>query len=96
MEYFYVYMLRCFDGTFYVGHTDNIDRRIAEHKQGIGSSYTKKKLPIELVYVELCSSRSEALVTEHKIKKWSCIKKEALIKNNWDLLKTVCKKNFNH
>lgn len=94
MQYFYVYILQCFDNTYYVGHTDDIDRRMVEHREGKGSLHTKKKLPVELVYIEHCSSRSEALVTEHKIKKWSCAKKEALIKGDWQLLKKAGKKKF--
>ncbi len=94
MQYFYVYILQCFDKTYYVGHTDNLERRMVEHQEGKGALHTKKKLPVKLVYVERCASRSEALVTEHKIKKWSCAKKEALIKGDWDLLKISAKKNF--
>lgn len=94
MNYFYLYILKCSDDSYYVGHTDNIESRFAKHQQGIASIYTKKRLPVELVYVESCASRSEALVAEHKIKKWTRRKKEALIKSNWNLLTTLSRKKF--
>ncbi len=94
MEYFYLYILKCWDDSYYVGHTDNIERRFAEHQQGIATSYTKDKLPVELVYVELFASRSEVLLVEHKIKRWTRKKKEALIKNDWNLLQKLSKKSF--
>jgi predicted GIY-YIG superfamily endonuclease len=76
MEYFCVYILRCNDGSYYVGHTDNIDKRISEHNLGLISGYTKTKLPIELVYMSTFSTRDEAFMAERQIKGWSRKKKD--------------------
>ena len=72
---FYVYILKCNDGSYYTGHTDDIERRIAEHKGGLYQGYTSSRLPIQLVYLEEFFSRIEALEAERKIKNWSRKKK---------------------
>jgi predicted GIY-YIG superfamily endonuclease len=93
MEYFYVYMLKCNDDAYYVGHTDNIENRIAQHNAGL-SSYTSIRLPIKLVFIELFQTRDEAFIIERKVKSWSRKKKEALIDQNWSKLNTHAKKKF--
>lgn len=80
---FYVYILKCSDGTYYTGHTDDLEKRIAEHQSGSYAGYTSERLPIELVFVQTFASRSEALEAERKLKKWSREKKETLINNGW-------------
>lgn len=94
MNDFYVYILKCSDGSYYAGHTDNIEKRIAEHVAGSCSGYTQTRLPIELVYAQGFASRDEAFNAEHQIKRWSRKKKEALIENNWSSLKLLAKKIF--
>ena len=86
MNYFFVYILRCSDNSYYVGHTDNIEFRIAEHKLGKISGYTSSRLPIECVFIEQFSTREDAFNAERKIKGWRREKKEALIKGNWKFL----------
>ena len=77
---FFIYMLRCSDSSYYIGHTDNIEKRISEHKQGTyPCCYTKSRLPVEVVFVQGFSSRHEAFIAERQMKKWSRAKKEALI-----------------
>ena len=71
MEKFYLYILKCRDESYYVGHTDNIIKRISEYKAGKIACYTKKRLPVEAVHVNYFTSRDEALVAERKIKGWS-------------------------
>lgn len=88
---FYVYILKCSDGTYYTGHTDDIERRISEHKLGQGGAYSSQRLPVEVVYVGLCGSRYEALANERKIKRWSQKKKEAFIKGNESEFVNVCR-----
>lgn len=83
MQPFYVYILKCNDGSYYAGHTDDIEKRIAEHNEGKIKGYTRKKLPVEPVFIELFGSRDEALAAERRIKGWSRKKKEALIKQDW-------------
>ncbi len=83
MNYFYVYILRCNDDSYYTGHTDDLDKRIAEHNDGKYEGYTSKRLPVTLVFVEVFASREEALDAEFKIKPWSRFKKEILINEGW-------------
>lgn len=91
---FFVYILKCNDQSYYVGHTDNIETRIGQHYTGNYCSYTATRRPFEVVFCQDFASRSEALEMERKIKKWSRIKKEALIAQNWELLKKSSKKIF--
>lgn len=92
MQYFYVYILKCSDNSYYTGHTDNIEKRISEHKIGKISGYTSSRLPVEVVFVQKFASRYEALSAEHQIKRWSRNKKEALIRGDWKKLKELSKK----
>ncbi len=94
MKHFHVYILKCDDGSFYTGHTDDIEKRIGEHQSGENECYTSDKLPIELVYLQEFMSRSEALDAEHQIKRWSRKKKEALINQSWNELKKFSRKEF--
>jgi predicted GIY-YIG superfamily endonuclease len=95
MIHFYVYILRCSDGSYYTGHTDNIEARISQHKQGlIKNCYTSTRLPVELVFHQDFGSRDEAFAAERKIKGWSRPKKEALIKGDWALISLLAKKDF--
>ncbi len=94
MEYFYIYILRCADGTFYVGHTDNLEKRIADHHDGNGCRYTKYNRPLTLVHNEAFQTRDEAFAAERKIKNWSQKKKEAYIAKKWEQLSKFSKKEF--
>ncbi len=89
---FYVYILKCSDGTYYTGHTDNLEKRIAEHKNKSYSGYTSTRLPIKVIFVEECASRSEALEAERKIKTWGKRKKEALAYRGWEGIIALRKK----
>ena len=73
---FYTYMLKCADASYYVGHTDNIEQRLFQHKSGKISGYTSTRLPVELVWMENFNSRDEAFFAERKIKGWSRKKKK--------------------
>ncbi len=81
---FWVYILKCSDKSYYTGHTDNLEKRIAEHQQNAIPCYTSKRLPVELVFVDEFGSREEALARERQVKGWSREKKEALIRGDWD------------
>jgi predicted GIY-YIG superfamily endonuclease len=76
---YWVYMLRCADGSYYVGHTVDLVRRVAEHNAGQGGVYTAARLPVRLVYSEECTSRDEAATRERQIKGWGRNKKEAIV-----------------
>jgi len=75
---FSVYMLRCADGSYYVGHTEDMEAQLWQHQQGIGSAWTRRRRPVELVWCDWTPERYEALAFERRIKGWSRAKKEAL------------------
>ncbi len=83
---FWTYMIRCADGTYYTGHTDDIENRWSAHQSGAVRDYTSERRPLELVFVEELPTREEALAAELRIKKWSRAKKEALIMRDWHRL----------
>ncbi|MFO0582900.1 MAG: GIY-YIG nuclease family protein [Anaeromyxobacter sp.] len=87
MPAFYAYMLRCADGSFYVGHTDELEKRVWEHQEGIFPGFTSRRRPVELVWACDCPTRDEAKETEQRVKAWSRRKKEALIRGDWAELK---------
>jgi tRNA/rRNA methyltransferase len=86
---FWTYILHCADRSYYIGHTDDLDRRIAEHQSGAIRGYTHERRPVELVWADEFPTRAEAQAAEIKIKAWSRAKKEALIAENWDRLKRL-------
>jgi predicted GIY-YIG superfamily endonuclease len=77
--FWYVYMLRCGDGTLYTGVTDNVERRLAAHRSGRGAKYTRGRGPLELVYQEQVPDKSAALRREYQIKRLPKQEKEGLI-----------------
>ena len=83
---FYVYVLTCSDGSYYTGHTENLDARLEAHIQGKIGGYTKSRGPVRLLFQQEFPTRPEALEMERRIKGWSRDKKEALIAGDWDML----------
>ena len=75
----YIYMLRCKDGTLYTGMTDNVGKRFAAHTAGKGAKYTRGRGPLELVYTEEVPDKSAALKREAAIKRLSRAEKLKLI-----------------
>ena len=75
----YVYILRCGDGTLYTGTTDDVERRLAAHRSGKGAKYTRGRGPLELVYTEELSDKSAALKREYAVKQLRREEKEKLI-----------------
>jgi len=86
MQKFYIYILLCADNCFYVGQTDNLEKRIQEHNTSFYNGYTSTKLPVRLVFHQVFPTRSLALEFEKKIKKWSTVKKQALIDGKFSLI----------
>lgn len=76
----FVYMLRCGDGSFYTGYTNDLARRLAVHQRGKGAKYTRSHLPVELAYWEELPDKSAALRREAAVKKLTRQQKIALIK----------------
>ena len=91
---FYAYMLRCADGTYYVGHTDDPVTRLATHQAGAIPGYTQKRRPVELVWSEEFPDRDQAFAAERRVKGWSRAKKEALIPGDWDGVQYLARKLF--
>jgi predicted GIY-YIG superfamily endonuclease len=83
---FYTYVLRCSDGTYYTGHTDNPDQRMAQHGRGEGSKYTAKRRPLELIWIADFQTRNEAFELERRLHGWSRAKKEALMRGDFEAL----------
>jgi tRNA/rRNA methyltransferase len=79
---FYIYTLRCSDGFYYPGHTDDLEARIASHHSGHIAGYTSRRRPVTLEFVEEFPTRVEALERERQVKGWSRSKKEALIQGD--------------
>ena len=94
MADFYVYILKCCDGSYYTGHTDNIEKRLHEHYMGLMPCYTKKRRPLRLVFLQTFVARYDALVAEQQIKKWCRSKKEALIAQDWSLLSQLASRSI--
>ena len=75
----YTYILECSDGSFYVGSTWDIERRLWQHNAGEGARYTKRRRPVALVYLEECPRIEDAYASEKQIQRWSHDKRLALI-----------------
>ncbi len=88
---FWVYILRCADSSYYTGHTDNLEKRIGEHHNGLCDGYTARRLPVELVFSQECSTREEALAAEQQIKGWNRKKKEAMMRGDWTEVSRLAK-----
>jgi putative endonuclease len=87
-----VYIIKCSDNSYYTGVTNNLERRLSEHNEGIDKTcYTFKRRPLELKFYNAFQTPTQAISFEKKIKKWSRIKKEALINEEWDKLKEYSK-----
>ena len=80
----YLYILECADGSFYTGSTINLPRRLWEHQNGLGANYTKKRLPVKLVYAEHFDNVVDVFEREKQVQGWSRAKKMALMNSSWD------------
>jgi len=80
---FWVYIVQCSDNSYYTGHTDNLDKRIAEHQAGEIPVYTSGRLPVTLLFSQELPTREEAKTCERQIKGWRRSKKQALIRGDW-------------
>ena len=89
---FWVYLLKCSDGTYYTGHTDDLEKRIGEHMSGQCGGYTALRRPLKLAFTEYFPTRLEAITMEKRIKGWSKAKKEALIAGDWERLSSLARR----
>ena len=88
---FNAYLLRCNDGSYYAGHTDSLETRIAAHQSGLYPGYTSGRQPVALVWTQEFATREEAIAAERRIKGWSRAKKEALIAGDWARIQALAR-----
>ncbi len=87
-KHLYVYILVCSDNSFYTGVTNNPEKRLEQHSLGVNKDcYTFSRRPLKMVYCEKFADYNLAIEWEKRIKNWSRKKKEALITENWSVLK---------
>jgi putative endonuclease len=87
MRRYYLYILKCSDGSYYTGVTNNLELRFAEHQDGlIDKCYTHQRRPLKLVYSQEFQDIRDALEREKQVKGWSRRKKEALISGDFERL----------
>jgi predicted GIY-YIG superfamily endonuclease len=85
-----IYILLCSDGSYYTGSTDDLQRRLFEHQEGLSpTAYTFRRRPVKLVWAEEVATLDEALLHEHQIKGWSRAKKEALIRGDFQAIHEI-------
>jgi putative endonuclease len=81
---FWVYILRCRDGSYHTGHTNDLEKRMWEHENGLGADWTRRRRPVQLVWCADAPTRDEVLAFERRVKNRSVAKKEALIAGDWE------------
>jgi len=98
MFFYYVYILKCSDNSYYTGITNDMEKRLAEHKSGkYPDCYTFNKRPLELKFYETFNDVLQAIYFEKKIKKWTRAKKEALINGDYNMLQILAEcRNATH
>ncbi len=88
------YILECADGSYYVGSTIDLDRRVGQHQDGEGAAYTRRRLPVKLVWSAEQQSIRDAFGYEKQIQNWSRAKREALIRGDLAAVREAGKKRF--
>jgi|688.fasta_scaffold930944_1 putative endonuclease len=97
MKQSYVYILKCSDGTYYTGVTSNLEKRVFQHNVAFyPDCYTASRRPLILVFYAEFTDINLAIEKEKQIKKWSKLKKEALINGEFDRLPNLAKKYFDN
>jgi putative endonuclease len=83
----WTYILECRDGTYHVGSTDDLERRVAEHNFGLGTPYTRlrRRRPVKLAWAAEFAGLDEASAVERRVRRWSRDKRQALIEGRLDL-----------
>jgi putative endonuclease len=90
----FVYMLRCRDGSYYIGSAtgNDLTKRVQGHQSGLRNGYTSSRLSVELIWSEYFDRITDAIAVERKPKGWSRRKKEALLQDDWDRIKILAKR----
>ena len=92
---FWIYILQCSDGSYYTGHTENLETRLASHQSGDVIGYTSTRLPVKLMFSQALTTREEAICAERQIKGWSRAKKEAMMRGGWQRVSELAKSSNN-
>ena len=92
---FWIYILQCSDGSYYTGHTENLEIRLASHESGNVIGYTSTRLPVKLMFSQALTTREEAISAERQIKGWSRAKKEAMMQGDWQRVSELAKSSNN-
>jgi putative endonuclease len=93
----WMYVLECSDASYYTGSTNNLTLRMEQHQKGEGANYTKKRLPVKLLYYEVFYRIDHAFYREKQVQGWSRKKKEALINTQQEKLHDLAEcKNDTH
>ena len=87
----WMYILQCYDGSFYTGSTTDLDLRLAQHQAGEGANYTKRRRPVKLLYSEEYDRIDDAYFREKQVQNWSRNKKLALIAGTFGKLNELAK-----
>ena len=90
----WMYILECSDGSYYVGSTNDLVRRVWEHNEGLGAKYTARRRPVKLVYAVEFASIAEAYEREKQVQGWGWAKREALIRGDYAALPELARKDF--
>jgi predicted GIY-YIG superfamily endonuclease len=88
---FHTYILCCRDGSYYVGHTDDLERRFAQHSTGALGGYTARRLPVTFLWSQSFQTRDDAFAAERRLKGWSRAKKEAMMAGDWVLVSELAR-----
>ena len=92
MHRYFVYMLLCADGKYYVGMTNDLQRRLAEHEGGKDrEAFTYSRRPVKMLYSQEFQWVQHAIAWEKQLKKWSAAKKEALVRGDFDSIAALAK-----
>ena len=93
----WLYMLRCADGSYYVGTARvTLEQKVAEHNAGHYRGYTANRRPVTLVFSQWFERISDAIAAERQVKGWSRVKKEALMRGDFEGLKILSKRRSSH
>ncbi len=93
----WVYILECSDGSYYTGTTSRLDQRIGQHEYGVYNGYTASRRPVKLRWSQWCPDIRDAIALERQIKGWTRKKKEALMREDFNLLHILAEcKNSSH
>ncbi len=90
----WVYVLECHDGSFYVGSTVDLERRVSQHNEGVGAAYTRHRRPVELRWAEFYTRVDDAFAAEKRLQGWGRRKRQALIDGNVDLLPGLASRSW--